>query len=64
VIGGEGLDAALDEHGPLTSLVTTLGDRTICLLALEAGRVPGFSQAMRDLAVEGVVERVEAEPQM
>ena len=64
VIGGEGLDAALDEHGPLTSLVTTLGDRTICLLALEAGRVPGFGRAMRDLAVEGVVERVEAEPQM
>jgi len=64
VIGGDGLEAALAEHRPLTSLVTTLGNRTICLLALEAGRVPGFSRAMRDLAVEGVVERVEAEPHL
>jgi hypothetical protein len=34
------------------------------LLALEPGRVPAFSRAMRDLAVEGVVERVEAEPHL
>ena len=61
---GDGVEAALAEHEPLTSLVTTLGDRTICLLALEAGRVPAFSRAMRDLAVEGVVERVEAEPHL
>ena len=64
VIGGQGLEAALAEHEPLTSLVTTLGDRTICLLALEAGRVAAFSRAMRALAVEGVVERVEAEPHL
>ena len=64
VIGGEGLESAIAQHEPLTSLVTTLGDRTICLLALEAGRVPGFSRAMRDLAVAGVVERVEAEPHL
>ena len=64
VTGGDGLEAALAEHEPLTSLVTTLGDRTICLLALEAGRVPAFSRAIRDLAVEGVVERVEAEPHL
>ena len=64
VIGGEGLESALAEHEPLTSLVTTLGDRTICLLALEAGRVPAFGRAMRDLAVGGVVERVEAEPHL
>jgi hypothetical protein len=64
VTGGDGVEAALAEHEPLTSLVTTLGDRTICLLALEAGRVPAFSRAMRDLAIEGVVERVEAEPHL
>ena len=64
LIGGQGLEAALAEHEPLTSLVTTLGDRTICLLALEAGRVAAFSRAMRALAVEGVVERVEAEPHL
>jgi len=64
VIGGDGLETALAEHEPLTSLVTTLGDRTICLLALEAGRVPDFSRAMRYLAIEGVVERVEAEPHL
>jgi len=34
------------------------------LLALEAGRVPAFGRAMRDLAVGGVVERVEAEPHL
>jgi hypothetical protein len=64
VTGGDGVEAALAEHDPLTSLVTMLGDRTICLLALEAGRVPAFSRAMRDLAIEGVVERVEAEPHL
>jgi primosomal protein N' (replication factor Y) len=64
VTGGDGVEAALAEHEPLTSLVTTVGDRTICLLALEAGRVPAFSRAMRDLAIEGVVERVEAEPHL
>jgi hypothetical protein len=34
------------------------------LLALEPDRVPAFGEAMRRLAVTGVVERVEAEPHL
>ena len=35
---------------PLTVADHALGDRTVCLLALEPGRVPAFGRAMRDLA--------------
>jgi primosomal protein N' (replication factor Y) len=64
VIGTEALEDALAEHEPITSLVTSLGGRTVCLLALEPGRVPAFGDAMRRLAAVGVVERVEAEPHL
>ena len=64
VVGTAELSDALDEHRPITSLITTLGDRTVCLLALEPGRVPAFGRAMRQLAGTGVVERVEAEPHL
>lgn len=64
VVGAPALEGALAEHAPLTALITTLGDRTVCLLALEPGRVPAFGRAMRDLAGRGVVERVEAEPHL
>jgi primosomal protein N' (replication factor Y) len=64
VIGTEALEAALAEHHPITSLVTSLGGRTVCLLALEPDRVPAFGDAMRRLAAAGVVERVEAEPHL
>jgi primosomal protein N' (replication factor Y) len=64
VIGTEALEGALAEHRPITSLVTSLGGRTVCLLALEPDRVPAFGDAMRRLAAAGVVERVEAEPHL
>jgi len=64
VIGTEALEGALAEHHPITSLVTSLGGRTVCLLALEPDRVPAFGDAMRRLAAAGVVERVEAEPHL
>ncbi|HTG47063.1 MAG TPA: hypothetical protein VK646_05365 [Actinomycetota bacterium] len=64
VVGTAELDATLAAIEPITALTTTLGDRTVCLLALEPGRVPAFGRAMRDLAGRGVVERVEAEPQL
>jgi hypothetical protein len=64
VIGAPALEDALAAHEPITALVTTLGDRAVCLLALEPGRVPAFGRAMRDLAARGVVERVEAEPHL
>jgi len=64
VIGTDALEEALVEHRPVTSLVTSLGGRTVCLLALEPDRVPAFGDAMRRLAAAGVVERVEAEPHL
>ena len=39
-------------------------DQTVCLLALEPGRVPAFGRAVRELAAREVVTRVEAEPHL
>jgi primosomal protein N' (replication factor Y) len=64
VVGTEELERVIDEHRPITALTTSLEGRTVCLLALEPGRVPGFGAAMRRLASTGVVERVEAEPHL
>jgi primosomal protein N' (replication factor Y) len=49
---------------PITFLVTGTAERTVCLLALQPGHVPAFGRAVRELAVAGVVERVEAEPHL
>jgi primosomal protein N' len=64
VLGDDRLPTALEELPSLTSLISTLGGRTVCLLALAPGDVPAFGIAMRRLAVGGVVERVEAEPHL
>ena len=58
------LARAIARLGPITALVSTLGDRTVCLLALEPADVPAFGASMRELAARGVVERVEAEPHL
>jgi primosomal protein N' (replication factor Y) len=62
VVGTDALETAITEHRPITALTTSLEGRTVCLLALDPGRVPAFGAAMRRLASTGVVERVEAEP--
>ena len=64
MIGDERLEGAIEETGPLTALVSSLGGRTVCLLALAPERLPSFGAAMRRLAAGGVVERVEAEPHL
>jgi primosomal protein N' (replication factor Y) (superfamily II helicase) len=64
VVGDERLPAEIDALGSLTALVTSLGGRTVCLLALDLDRVPAFGASMRALAARGVVERVEAEPHL
>ena len=64
VIGTDVLEDAIAAHRPITSLATSLGGRTVCLLALEPDRVPAFGDAMRRLAATGIVERVEAEPHL
>ena len=62
VVGTDELEPAIRQHDPITALLTSLGGRTVCLLALEPARLPAFGAAMRSLAATGVVERVEAEP--
>ncbi len=64
VIGTGEVEREVASHDPITSLVTSLGGRTVCLLALEPDRVAAFGDAMRRLAAAGVVERVEAEPHL
>jgi hypothetical protein len=64
VVGTERLAPALETIATRTALVSSLGGRTVCLLALEPDRLAAFGRAMRALAAEGVVERVEAEPHL
>ncbi len=64
VLGDERLEAEVEALGASAALVTVLGGRTVCLLALEPGRVPAFGAAIREMAVRGVVDRVEAEPHL
>jgi primosomal protein N' (replication factor Y) (superfamily II helicase) len=64
VVGSSGLPSELEALPHRTLLVTDSGDETLCLLALEAGDVPVFGRAMRELAGRGVVSRVEAEPHL
>ena len=49
---------------PITFLISGGGERTVCLLALQPDHVPSFGRAVRELAVAGIVERVEAEPHL
>ena len=64
VTGAAGLAAELRPFDPTTLLVTRDEDRTVCLLALDPGRVPSLGARLRELAEAGVVERVEAEPHL
>jgi primosomal protein N' (replication factor Y) len=64
VAGSQTLEAQLAALEPITILVTGAGSGTVCLLALEPGRVPAFGRRVRELAAEGIVTRVEAEPHL
>ena len=64
VMGDDRLGPEVEALRPITSLISELGGRTVCLLALQAERVPAFGRSMRALAARGVVERVEAEPHL
>jgi primosomal protein N' (replication factor Y) len=64
VTGGTGIEAELSTL-PLVSLLGTGGEgETICLATVRPGDVGHFGRAMRRLATEGVVTRVEAEPHL
>jgi primosomal protein N' (replication factor Y) len=65
--GTSALPGALDEGGdggPETVLATTAGDRTVCLVAVRPARVGAFRERVLRLVGDGVVSRVEAEPQL
>jgi primosomal protein N' (replication factor Y) (superfamily II helicase) len=64
VAGSGDLEPQLAALEPITLLVTGSGSATVCLLALEPGRVPAFGRRVRELAAEGIVTRVEAEPHL
>jgi primosomal protein N' len=64
VTGGDALETELRDLEPTTLLVTTERERTVCLLALDPGRVAALGGRLRRLAADGVVERVEAEPHL
>lgn len=64
VHGTAELEDELRSLEPVTLLVSGLGEQTVCLLALEPGRVAAFGRAARALAERGVVTRVEAEPHL
>jgi primosomal protein N' (replication factor Y) len=64
VTGAAELDRELAALEPETLLSSNVGGATICLVALDAGRVPGFGAEMRRLAAAGIVTRVEAEPHL
>ena len=64
IAGAPGVDGELALLKPTTMLVSSVGEQTVCLLALEPGRVPEFGRAVRDLAARDIVSRVEAEPHL
>jgi primosomal protein N' (replication factor Y) len=64
VTGTPELEAELAALEPVTLLATGLEGQTVCLLALDPGRVPAFGRAARTLAEHGILTRVEAEPHL
>jgi primosomal protein N' (replication factor Y) len=64
VTGTADLEAELRPFEPSTLLVSASEGRTVCLLALDPGRVSALGTRLRELAADGVVDRVEAEPHL
>ena len=64
VRGAPTVAAELRTMAPLAMLTSGAEGQTICLLALDPGRVAAFGTMMRRLAERGVVSRVEAEPHL
>ena len=64
VIGTADLEAELRPFEPSTLLVSASEGRAVCLLALDPGQVGALGTRLRELAADGVVDRVEAEPHL
>jgi hypothetical protein len=64
ITGGPDLEARLRTAGPAAILATPSDAGTLCLVAVHPDVLPAFRLDVLGLAGEGVVERVEAEPQL
>jgi primosomal protein N' (replication factor Y) len=64
VAGTTALPEELRGLDPVTLLVSSLGGRTVCLVAVRPGEVEVLGRLLRRLATTGVVDRVEAEPHL
>jgi primosomal protein N' (replication factor Y) (superfamily II helicase) len=64
VAGAPEVEQELRAFGPRTLLVSSVDERTVCLLALDPERVGALGARLRELATAGVVDRVEAEPHL
>jgi primosomal protein N' (replication factor Y) len=64
IAGSDELEEQIKRFDPITLLVSSAEGQTICLLALEPGKVPEFGRLVRELASTEVVTRVEAEPHL
>jgi primosomal protein N' (replication factor Y) len=64
VVGTLDLETELAAVRPITILASSVGEQTVCLLALDPGRVSALGRVVRELAARDVVTRVEAEPHL
>jgi primosomal protein N' (replication factor Y) len=64
VLGSPDLGPALRELGPVTLLESRDSGQTVCLVTLRPDQVARFRDRVVALADDGVVTRVEAEPQL
>jgi len=64
VEGTAALSTALEAERPESLLVTGSGEGTVCLVTVHPDRLEGFRTNVLRLVSEGVVGRVEAEPQL
>lgn len=64
ITGTAELESELRPFDPSILLVSASEGRTVCLLALNPERVSALGTRLRELAANGVVDRVEAEPHL
>ncbi|TMK82577.1 MAG: hypothetical protein E6G47_00105 [Actinobacteria bacterium] len=64
IAGQPPLEERLCGAGAETVLATTLAERTVCLAAVRPERLAEFRRDVLRLVVEGIADRVEAEPQI
>ncbi|MBA3739183.1 MAG: hypothetical protein H0W97_11540, partial [Actinobacteria bacterium] len=64
ITGSADLETELRRFGPSTLLISLSEGRTVCLFALDPERVIALGTRLRELAADGVVDRVEAEPHL